>query len=524
VRLTFNLRYETLDHVGRKGKVKRMFPALIDPKRKGGGLVGRCFCLMAIAGALQFVVIRAWAEGPGCTKDDLARADRGIPGDAIERRTKAVFGKLQECKGRLTQWEEANVLQNLLFHYTGCHEFPPCYGRMDACRVLAEKGIHLDLDHVGSAGQLIAELYGSCGGDCSKIVALDARSICEKDRQKVATIQNAAAKAVAKSEIIALGAKKAYEVELEQAVSCDPRKARKTIALMDQKGFRDQGRRFIQKYRITCDARMSQEFRVALANDEAVLHFHDDDDMSCMRTLASLPDPVSEATAWNRALCGGTCTLEAGRCASVSDTRQRAIAGRELRTKRRQVTQALCWDCKQGAPCKPPLMKDGRSAGGGIAISWDLKTKRDVALVGDVGRSSKLHWIGDLNGDGIGDLVVQTEKKVWLHEYVIGNTLAEKLGYKDRPIRYRIFDVWIGCGANADFHNTWTQETNGEPYYRPDSVGLPEVDFDHFDLRVEKKSGSDIPSVCVRDAESTGDPVRCLDLSDWENVLGATRR
>lgn len=117
---------------------------------------------------------------------------------------------------------------------------------------------------------------------------------------------------------------------------------------MDRKGFRDQARRFLQKYRGACAERLSPEARVALANDEALLHFHDDDDVACLHALAALPEPAAGATVWNRALCGGACTLPPARCEAAAKTRGKALAGRELRAKRRQVTQALCWDCKPG--------------------------------------------------------------------------------------------------------------------------------------------------------------------------------
>lgn len=330
-----------------------------------------------------------------------------------------------------------------------------------------------------------------------------------------ASIANAAA-AEAKS----LGSKAAFEVELDQLVSCKFQQARKTVALMDRKGFRDQARRFLQKYRGACAERLSPEARVALANDEALLHFHDDDDAACLRALAALPEPAAGATVWNRALCGGACTLPSAKCEAAAKTRGKALAGRELRAKRRQVTQALCWDCKPGEPCKPPVMDDGKPAKWGTAIRWDLKSAREVNGRGAVGPARKLRWTGDLNGDGFGDFIVVTRGKSRLSEYVYG-TMQWEGGYKDRPIPYKIFEFQIGCGANGQFEQIWKEETNQEPYYRDTGTGEPEFPLDSFDISVDETTGSDTPAVCIESPNMLVDErPRCLDLGRWNNTAG----
>lgn len=317
------------------------------------------------------------------------------------------------------------------------------------------------------------------------------------------------------------GAKAAFEVELEQPISCEVKQARKTVAVMDRKGFRDQARRFLQKYRGNCAERLSPEARVALANDEALLHFHDDDDAACLRALAALPEPTAGATVWNRALCGGACTLPPAKCEAAAKTRGKALAGRELRAKRRQVTQALCWDCRPGEPCKPPVMDDGKPARWGTVISWDLKSARDVNGRGAVGPARKLRWTGDLNGDGFGDFIVVTRGKSRLSEYVYG-TMQWEGGYRDRPIPYKIFDVQIGCGANGQFEQIWKEETNQEPYYRDTGTGEPAFPLDSFGISVDETTGSDIPAVCIESPNMVVDErPRCLDLSRWNSTAGA---
>jgi len=459
-----------------------------------------------------FVPGRALAEGPGCTKDDLNRASNSAPGDAIDRRTKAVLARIEECRGKLTQMEEANALQDLLAYYSVRR-----FEDMESCLSLAERGLHLDLDRVGSAGNYIAESYGRCGGDCSKVTSPGSRTICEKNHKKLLAMREAEASA----EIKAQSGKLPEQVELEQPVECDPKKARKLVAGMDQRGFHRQGIGFIRKYWDTCGARMSSEFKEALTNDEALLNFHRDDDAACVKALSGLVPPVSNSTAWNRALCGDPCTLDAAKCTSVLAARKKAVGERAMRAKRQQITQSLCWDCKPGMPCKPPT-KGNRPIRAGIALGWDLKSARNVGG-GEVSRPYPLHWTGDLNGDGIGDVVTIRRDKTNLYQYLSGREAWDG-ERKDRIIPYKIFDVRIGCGLNNEFKDVWSEETAREPY-APRPGDEPGKTLDGFELRIEKKPHTDLPSVCIYSTDPVcttpscqEPPIQCLDLSKWEEV------
>lgn len=469
-------------------------------------------------GSLALAVLsvpNALADGPGCTKKDLEAADNSAPERDIAARTKAVFGKIEECKGKLTQREEAGAIRDLLFYYSR-RRFEK---DIEGCRSVAAKGLRLDLDALPPEAEVIIEAYVRCGGDCTNVTTPKARRDCDWNHAKVVEAQEAAAKA----ELRALNGKTAAEVELEQPVTCDPRKARKTIALLDQRAFREQGVRFVQQYRLHCQQAMSTDQRVALANDEALLRFHWDDDAGCLRALSGIGGPVPDSTAWNRALCGGDCTLEPGECLAVADARRKALAGRPIREQRRQVTRKLCWDCEPGTPCEPPKMKNGKPKGEGVAFSWNLKTARNVRG-GDVGPSYPLYWVGDLNGDGIGDFATVRKEKGDLVDYLIkyvGGTAAWEARMPNRKIPYKTFEVQIGCGADGAFDRMWTQKTDEDPYYQATEKGVP-LGLDEYTIHIDAKPGIDLPSVCIHDSDGCepksckNRPVKCLDLSRWE--------
>jgi hypothetical protein len=470
-----------------------------------GWAIGVAALTLALAAGLP-----AHAEETGCTLDDIHRADT-FPADAIEQRSNAILAKMQACKGRLSQRDEANALQDLLLYYSRRR-----YPDSDACRALAERGIHLDLDRLGGAGELISEAYGRCGGDCSRIDSEDSRRVCEKNHEKLLAIKAAQASAEAK----ALTGRLAWQVELDQKVDCNPRQARRLVASMDQRGFQEQAIRFIQKYRETCGGQMSLERKEALANDEALLHFHRDVDADCLKSLAAFTEAPLASTAWNRALCGGPCTMDAAKCASVQDARKKALAARALRAKRREVTQARCWRCKAGAACRPP-MKGDHPINSGVALDWDLKSARAVGS-GKIGKPYKVHWTGDLNGDGIGDFVTVRADKARLHDFLYG-TLAWEGKVKDRAVRTKLFNVMIGCGANNEFENIWSENTASESYLPTGDI--PDGDLDEFELRIGRNPVSDIPSVCIystsgecRTPSCEGKPIECLDLSKWEGA------
>lgn len=68
-------------------------------------------------------------------------------------------------------------------------------------------------------------------------------------------------------------------------VSRGLKKARKLIRTMDDAAFRTQALRYISQYRTTCGRALSTGDAATLANDEAVVRFHDDDDAGCLQAL-----------------------------------------------------------------------------------------------------------------------------------------------------------------------------------------------------------------------------------------------
>ncbi len=452
----------------------------------------------------------ALAEEPGCTKQDLFRADNSAPERDIKSRMDAVFAEIRACKGKLSPTDEADAIDALLF-YCSRRSFKRDVG---LCRHIAENALHLDLDTVPrSASDHIVEALARCGGDCANVTAPKARKECDRHLALIAREQQAAAAA----ELKALNGKTAAEVEAEQPMSCDFRRSRKTVALLDRLAFRDRGTRFLERFRSRCGAKLSAEQKLALANDEALLSFHADDDAACLRALSSVAEPVTGTTAWNRALCGAACTLGPDKCKAAANARNKALSGRPAREMRREITKQLCWSCKPGAPCEPWRLKNGKPVRG-VAVAWDLKSARDVEG-GDIGKPFPLHWAGDLNGDGIGDFVTVHKEKNQAAHYLSGSMAWDPV-VPNPTVTYKVFDVQIGCGTDNAFHNVWTQQTDEGRYYRTEEDQEVPAGLDEYQIRVDIKPNNELPSVCTYDsddcdAKSCDHPVQCLDLGPW---------
>jgi hypothetical protein len=461
--------------------------------RQSGG-AGAVF----LATLLGFV---AWsgvavAKGPGCTKEDIQKAANSSPEKEREKNLQSIEAKLAECKGRLTAVEEAGALTYMYFDYL----LEPV--DFEGCRRTMGRGIQL--------GQVsgfadFSDNWGYCGGDCSKAPMPDACRRGAKERE------------------LELNAKVGPDVEKEQPVPCNLTQARKLISSMDQAFFQDQALRFIEKYRADCKQAAAPAAKLALANDEALVHFHKDDDAACLHALdAAVPtEPHDvETFAFNRALCGGACTLDASQCASAAELRKKALEARRVRTRLRARMQEHCWDCKEGQACKPWPRDAVTRSGGSTAMAWNLKAVRHLGLRGALS-PVKLLWAGDLNGDGLGDFVYSTRET---HRDVSN---AGVDGYGEKPFRYLDFRAWLSCGALGQYLNSVILQTDHPPF----TNGTYDLKPDEYSLGIMDRPKSTIKSICVyptRRVKCTRtkcdeDAVECEDFSDWENIERAAQ-
>ena len=435
----------------------------------------------------------AFAKGPGCTKKDIEDAANSYPGKEKEKNLKSIEAKLTECKGKLTADEEAEALRYMYFYYL---QEPIDF---EGCRRAMGRGVQL-----GAISGFFNQNWGYCGGDCSKAPMPDA---CRDG---------------AKKHEIELNAKVGPDVEKKQPAPCNLTNARKLISGMDQAFFQDQALRFIEKYRTDCKQAAAPAAKLALANDEALVHLHKDDDAACLHALdAAVPtEPHDvETTAFNRALCGGACTLDASQCASAAELRRKALEARRVRTRLRARMQEHCWNCKEGKLCEP-WPRDAVARWGSSSMDWDLKIARHLGLRGS-GSPYKLLWAGDLNGDGLGDFVYSTRE---LYQDLSNAGLD---GYGDKPFRYLKFSAHMSCGTYGKYVVSAIFQTDRRPY----TNGTYDLKPDQFSLAVTEKPGSTIKSICVYPSrklkctrtECNEKPVECEDFSEWEKIEKAVQ-
>jgi hypothetical protein len=292
---------------------------------------------------------------------------------------------------------------------------------------------------------------------------------------------------------------------------------------MDQAFFQDQALRFIEKYRTDCKQAAAPAAKMALANDEALVHFHKDDDAACLHALdAAVPtEPHDVATtALNRALCGGPCTLDASQCASAAELRKKALEARRVRAKLRARMQEHCWDCKEGQPCKPWPRDAVIRSGGSSAVAWNLKAVRHLGFRGALS-AVKLLWAGDLNGDGLGDFVYSGRETY----RDLSNAGVD--GYGEKPFRYLDFRAWLSCGAHGQYINSVILQTEHPPF----TNGTYDLKPDEYSLGITDKPNSTIKSICVypsRRVKCTRtkcdeDSAECEDFSEWEKIEKAAQ-
>ena len=427
----------------------------------------------------------AHAEGPGCTADDLKKPFQGVPSGEVERITKAVLGKIDSCKGRLTPKEEAGAIHRILLLGNGVTD-----ANRALCRAVAERGLRLDPKEVGlGIASHISEVWGRCGGDCSKTPLVDSCKKGEADH------------------LAELHHRMAADASLNLPVSCGIKKARQLIRTMDDAAFRVQALRYIAQYRTTCGSELSATDAATLATDEAIVRFHGDDDAGCLQALAGAAD--SPATAFNRALCGGPCTMEPAKCSAAADARRKAVAERPLREALRERTKAYCWDCKPGKPCEVPPLEQ-RPVWGQDKVAWESESTVYLSQKGKVETDSPIVWAGDLNADGIGNLLFV------YHTIEPDMSSAAMNGYSLGPTDIWTVEVKVGCGSPERYARVWLDEhlLNG----------------DDFAVESDTSERGAIKRVCVH-PDATPDnkvlaspPRNCFDFSEWRKVEEANLR
>jgi hypothetical protein len=195
------------------------------------------------------------------TAADIRRAANSYPGIDREKNLQSIEAKLAECKGKLGADEEAVALQEMYSYYM--HE-PRDY---EGCRRVMGRAIQLG--EVFGCAQFNHN-WGYCGGDCSKAPFPQACRDGVKERE------------------IEINAKVGPDIEKEQPVPCNLTKARRLISGLDKAFFHDQALRFIDKYRADCRQAKEPSATMALANDEALVRFHGDDDAACLHALDTI--------------------------------------------------------------------------------------------------------------------------------------------------------------------------------------------------------------------------------------------
>jgi hypothetical protein len=445
--------------------------------------------LWAGAGLARVVL----ADEPVCTNEQIRhRAYQKTASNNPQDTARSFERELELCKGKLDVFDEIQTLIDITRTYLEGH-----LRDFEGCRRAAERGLRLR-DHGGPASE-INESFGYCGGDCSKApLSGSCKAGARKRQQEIeGKIQDAQEQK-----------KTPEERDSEQTVSCDFKKARQLAEKLDRAAFGDSALRLIAKFRNTCAKEITPPVAEALADDEALVQYHRGDDAACLKALSRLPAPDSPGTAFNRALCGGPCSLDAGKCGAASEARKKAIAARAVQAKLRAKTLVWC------ASHKP----DGEAG----MPAWDLTGTTNWKDSHSV-RKGRIVWVGDMNGDGVGDLVFGWEDK-WED-----TSSAALNGYALPTIRWKAFSAVVGCGRIGDYRevfgwNTEIENQSGGP-------DLEESDY-NISIGVVERVDSTIRSICIYPSKAVkctrtkcnGKPNECADLSEWEKAEKAAAK
>jgi hypothetical protein len=360
----------------------------------------------------------AEAAGEGCSYRDLSEATRGRTREA---RIASIERKLRDCEGRLTNEELARGLGYL------CDEYKSAPPDFEGCLRVTTRLVRLG--EVQGYAQYNYD-YGYCGGDCAK--SPSPRN-CEHGKEQ-------RAKAVALEKHLDTAAKVGAEFQMEQPVPCALEAARKLVANMDKSAFYSLALRFMAKYEKQCAQATDSEVRVALANDKALVFFHRGDDAACLRVLGEVAPiaKASGATDFNRALCGGPCALDRGRCVKVQETRKHALLGRtKLAPSGTRLDDPAC--ARANYTRRPTHL-----------FAWDLKTYRVCEEGKCLSTKHPMTALGDLDGDGWGEY---SNRTVEAHE------LRGDLGTVRQPyLVFRLFSNVDVC-ERGDFVEVATLST-----------------------------------------------------------------
>jgi hypothetical protein len=303
------------------------------------------------------------------------------------------------------------------------------------------------------------------------------------------------------------------ERDMEQNVPCDFGEARRQASKLDKAGFGSSALRLITKYRQVCAKNSPAAEVAALANDEALIHYHQGDDGACLKVLTGFPDDIAGA-AFNRALCGGMCSLDSAKCAKAADARRKALATRELQRQLREKTQGVC--------TKDP--GDWALLGRNLPdnLGWTLRSEWSLRFVDRKG----LIWAGDLNGDGLGDYIAAWDG-YWrdTSNAALDNRLPPG---SFEVVRWRAFQVSIGCPKFGAFANVLERNTE----FAIDSDEHPNEPDNKIAIRVLEQPGRAVRSVCIypsRNLKCTAtkcnrEPDQCADLSEWESIEKQVRK
>ena len=442
----------------------------------------------------------ALAGEPVCEREEIQhRAYKNEKSNKPQDTAASFERELAACKDKLSNFDHLFLLVKIVRTHL---EDPPNF---ESCRRVAERGLRLAED--SWAGEEINTWYGYCGGDCSKAACVACCKAGVKKHQEELKKHEEYRKLDAK---FARWQKMSEEErDMEQSVPCDFAKARQMATRLDKAGFGGSALHVIAKYRRTCGKNSPAGEIAALANDEALVHYHQGDDSSCLKVLSGIADDVP-GTAFNRTLCGGACSLNPGKCVKAAEVRSRGLAARALQQKLRERTQAWC--------SGHPPVDSGQPA-------WDLPGTPGWAIRSQ--GSDKLIWAGDINGDGLGD-IVETWDGYWedTSNAALDDALPEGAFAK---VTWKAYRVLIGCPKLGLYAEVMERNTE---YDTDSDNNHPDEPDDKIAIRVLDQPGRTIRSVCVypsRHLKCTASKCnreadQCADLSEWEKIEKPARR